>query len=265
VRANYSCDVFSACLPPRLVTGYSACGKATGGRGIRQQRAPVIAQAETKPGGRTVTEFTDRDRRRGAGPGGEDLAGCAWDSSADACSAPRPSAGCAAARCSARAPAGILERGRTDPAARRGGSDPDADAKAGACWPRCCGTLRTCGQGPTWTSAAVNALMTTAITPSGTGRPPGWKPGQPCFRPGSARIERKRQHDDCTSIALHGCVHVRAGAREDPLGLRDQARLCVYVHQAPCPVLLVLRSQSCLMLEGRIRTLSGPSPDTESS
>src|SRR6185437_5598940 len=35
----------------------------------------------------------------------------------------------------------------------------------------------------------------------------------------------------------------------------------MYVHQALSPVLVVLRSQSRLRLEGRTRTLSGPSPD----
>jgi len=33
-----------------------------------------------------------------------------------------------------------------------------------------------------------------------------------------------------------------------------------YVHHALLPVVVALRSQSCLRLEGRARTLSGPSP-----
>ena len=35
---------------------------------------------------------------------------------------------------------------------------------------------------------------------------------------------------------------------------------CAFTRQ-PSPVLVVLRSQSCLRMEGRTRTLSGPSPD----
>ena len=43
-------------------------------------------------------------------------------------------------------------------------------------------------------------------------------------------------------------------------GLQDQARLRVYVGRRLLPSLVALRAQSRLMLEGRIRMLSGPSP-----
>lgn len=40
--------------------------------------------------------------------------------------------------------------------------------------------------------AVVGALMTVTILPTSSGRPEGWKPGQPYFRPESVRIEWKQ-------------------------------------------------------------------------
>jgi hypothetical protein len=54
---------------------------------------------------------------------------------------------------------------------------------------------------------------------------------------------------------LSSAQSVRRGSRIK----RDFA--CTFTRYFPA-VLVVLRSQSCLRLEGRTRTLSGPSPDT---
>ena len=75
-----------------------------------------------------------------------------------------------------------------------------------------------------------------------------------------------------TARTLQGMARVRSGqAPAWPLvsdrsvrsGLRGQARLRVYVHQALLPVLVALRFQSRLMLEGRTRTLRGAIPGSE--
>ena len=73
-----------------------------------------------------------------------------------------------------------------------------------------------------------------------------------------------------TARTVQGMARIRSGqAPAWPLssdrsvrrGSRVKCDFCVYVHQALSPVLVVLRSQSRLRLEGRTRTLSGPSPD----
>jgi hypothetical protein len=79
-------------------------------------------------------------------------------------------------------------------------------------------------------------------------------------------------HGNCTvtTRTLPGMARVRSGqAPAWPLssdrsvrsGLRIKRDFaCTLTRHFP-PVLVVLRPQSCLMLEGRTRTLSGPSPD----
>ena len=79
-------------------------------------------------------------------------------------------------------------------------------------------------------------------------------------------------HGNCpvTARTLQGMARVRSGqAPAWPLVSDRSVRrgsgvkrdfACTFTRHFP-PVLVVLRSQSCLRLEGRTRTLSGPSPD----
>ena len=79
-------------------------------------------------------------------------------------------------------------------------------------------------------------------------------------------------HGNCavTARTLQGMARVRSGqAAAWPLSSDRSVRrgsgvkhdfACTFTRHSP-PVLVALRSQSCLRLEGRARTLSGPSPD----
>ncbi len=73
-----------------------------------------------------------------------------------------------------------------------------------------------------------------------------------------------------TARTLQGVARVRSGqalawplssGRSARRGSGVKRRLRVYVHPSFSPVLVALRSQSRLRLEGRARTLTGPPPD----
>jgi hypothetical protein len=97
----------------------------------------------------------------------------------------------------------------------------------------------------------------------------------PAARQQSRRLrQRSRQSFSwklrCDRPHLAGMARVRSGqAPAWPLSSDRSARrgsgvkhdfACTFTRHSP-PVLVALRSQSCLRLEGRARTLSGPSPD----
>ena len=72
----------------------------------------------------------------------------------------------------------------------------------------------------------------------------------------------------CSHFAGDGPRPVRAGSRLTLVSGRSGRRGSRVKHDFACtfnwhylPVLVALRAQSCLRLEGRARTLSGPSPD----
>ena len=81
---------------------------------------------------------------------------------------------------------------------------------------------------------------------------------------------RRRPPSSKPTRTLQGMARVRSGqAPAWPLSYDRSVRrgsgvkrdfACTFTRHSS-PVLVVLRSQSCLMLEGRTRTLSGPSPD----
>ena len=95
--------------------------------------------------------------------------------------------------------------------------------------------------------------------------------GDPIARPSDGR-NHSAHHENCpvTARTLQGMARVRSGqAPAWPLfsdrSVRRGSRVkrdfaCTFTRHFP-PVLVVLRSQSRLRLEGRTRTLSGPSPD----
>ena len=130
---------------------------------------------------------------------------------------------------------------------RRNGADPRPSAFQAGHIPSCYGSCERYALSPVaavcrWSLLLLSPLLSTRRSPSGS-KPTRTLQGMARVRSGQA-----------PAWPLVSDRSVRRGSRVK----RDFA--CTFTRHFP-PVLVVLRSQSCLRLEGRARTLSGPSPD----